>query len=108
MIQHPSPLSSDKTDLARHNVKAFTDDHLILGIPQGGFMLGIVIVLLSYFVTKILWLPVLVAALYYVPMYHVHRDDPRGLKIWVNVLASSTLVWEAGRRKPFQFTVLSY
>ena len=106
MTTQSSASSSEKSELAVKHVKAFTEDHLILGIPQGGFMLGSVVVVLSYVVTKMLWLPVVVAGLYYVPMYHVHRYDPRGLKIWMNVLASSTLVWEGGRRKPFRFTVL--
>ena len=103
----PAPSSPhDKTELAIKNVKAFSDDHLIVGIPQGLFMLGIAVMVTSYFVTKLLWLPVLMAGLYYTPMYHMHRDDPRGLQVWCHVVSSSTLVWEAGRRKPFRLTFL--
>ena len=97
----------DKTELAVRNVRAFHDDNLILGIPQGFFMGGIVVMVMSYLLFGFFWLPPVVALLYYAPLHAMHKDDPKGLTIWLAALSSRTLVWEAGRRKPFPLIVLS-
>ena len=97
----------DKTELAIRNVRAFHDDNVILGIPQGLFMGGIVVMVMAYLVFGLLWLPPVVAVLYYVPLHTMHKDDPKGLTIWLAALSTRTLVWESGRRKSFPLIVLS-
>ncbi len=97
----------DKTELAIRNVRAFHDDNVILGIPQGLFMGGLVVMVMAYLVFGLLWLPPVVAVLYYAPLHAMHKDDPKGLTIWLAALSSRTLVWESGRRTPFPLIVLS-
>ncbi len=97
----------DKTELAVRNVRAFHDDHLILGIPQGLFMGGMVVMVMAYLIMGVFWLPVVAGVAYYLPMYAMHKDDPKGLTIWVAALASRTLAWESGQRTPFPIIVLS-
>ncbi len=107
MSDHLTRSSREKTDIAVKNVKALTQDHLVVGIPQSLFMAGIVLMVLSYFVSKLLWLPIVVAVVYYLPMYHMHQGDSRGLTLWLAALSSSTVVWECGRRTPFPVTILT-
>lgn len=103
----PSHSSYDKTELAVRNVRAFHDDNLIVGIPQGFFMGGLVVMVVSYLVFGFFWLPPVMGVAYYVPMYAIHKEDPKGLDIWLGALSSRTLAWESGQRKPFPIIVLS-
>ena len=107
MSSSSSPQPYDKTELAIRNVRAFHDDNLILGIPQGLFMGGLVVMVMAYLIFSLFWLPLVVAMLYYVPLYAIHKDDPKGLTIWLAALSSRTLVWESGRRKSFPLIILS-
>jgi type IV secretory pathway VirB3-like protein len=97
----------DKTELAVRNVRAFHDDNLILGIPQGFFMGGIVVMVMSYLLFGFFWLPPVMGVAYYAPMYAMHKDDPKGFTIWMAALSSRTLAWESGTRTPFPIIVLS-
>ncbi|MDR4483123.1 MAG: hypothetical protein R3B95_07845 [Nitrospirales bacterium] len=102
MPTHASP-RYDKTELAVRNVRAFHDDNLILGNSARilyGWDRGHGHVLLCSL--GFVWLPAgRMGVAYYVPMYAMHKDDPKGFTIWMAALSSRTLAWESGHTKTF-------
>lgn len=59
-----------------------------------------------FFISK-WWTALIVALIYFPPMYAIHKDDPKALSIWRATLSDRTSGWEAGHVKRRVLVVLS-
>ncbi len=83
----------------------FTDVNTISSIPSGLFMLGIVVFVMSYMLSKSIVLTLILTIPYFVMMYTIHKDDVHGLKVWMACWGDKTVVWESGRSQELNFIV---
>ena len=92
----------NSVDNATRNRAVFNDVSMKAGMPTNLFLLGLVLCIGMYIVTRTLLVPLILAPAYFIPMYAIHKDDVRGLKIWLSVWSDNTNLWEAGTRKPIE------
>lgn len=96
-----------KTDsLAFKNHKVFTMQDEILGLPASVFIVGLGLSV-SLAVMLFWWMLFVTSLLYFPPMYHIHKDDPRGLKVWIRALQRRHTYWRAGRASARQLVIFS-
>jgi hypothetical protein len=77
------------------NRKVFTSSHLIFGLPSNVFLGGCALAVGVFFISTWYW-GVLLAAIYFPPMFSIHKDDPRALAVWKTTLSDRTAGWQAG------------
>lgn len=82
--------------------KIFSETNTLFGLPTGIFLFGILVVVGSYVIFKMLLLPPVIAFLYYMPMYKIHQDDIRGFHVWKSVIFDSAVHWESSTRKDIE------
>ncbi len=92
-------------DEATKNRAVFNDVSLMFGMPTGIFLLGVVMIVGMYASTRTFLAVFILAPLYYIPMYAIHKDDVRGLKVWLSVWNDSINQWECARRKPLNLVI---
>lgn len=93
------------SDLAFRNVKVFTLQGEIMGLPSKLFIMGLGLTLMFGFVVR-WWSAPLVAIAFFVPMYQIHKDDPLALEIWRRAMYRHCNYWQAGRRKALKLVKL--
>ena len=93
-------------DLAFRNVKVLTMEDEIWGLPAKIFMMGMALVA-SFSFIMFWWAGILVGIVYFVPMYEIHKEDPRAFEVWRRALIRSHNYWQAGRQKPTRLVILS-
>lgn len=89
----------DDDDLGVQNANVFLLVDTIMGMPSGIFMVGLLIPVLIYFITKTFLLTVLITICYYMVMFSIHKDDVHAFKIWKALLTSKTNSWFCGKYK---------
>jgi len=83
--------------LAVKNVKVFTTQDQILGIPSALFLLGLLCCLCVFVATT--WIcALLVAVVFYPMMWSMHRDNPKGFYVWFRAGFSNEVYWASGIR----------
>jgi hypothetical protein len=88
------------------NRKVFTTNHYIMGLPSKVALLGAATVVGTFFIGT-WYFALLVALIYFPPMFAIHKDDPRALDVWKTTLTDRTAGWEAGHVRRRLFIVLS-
>lgn len=78
------------------NRDAFTKQQTKLGMPTGIFMAGLLVVFGSYFLFKTFLAPILIGGLYYPLMIQIHKNDSRGLLVWLACVRDKQDCWQAG------------
>lgn len=76
------------------------------GMPTGLFLVGLILALFIYFVSRSFILSFAVAAIYFYIMQAIHKNDVHGFKVWMKCLSSNKLKWEAGRTTPIQLEII--
>ena len=82
------------------NRRVFNDVATLWGIPTGLVLFGLVLCVGLYAAVRSVFAVLIIAPAYFIPMYLAHKDDPRGLKIWLSVLGDNINQWQCARRKP--------
>jgi|GEM_PF-2405117 type IV secretory pathway VirB3-like protein len=100
MLNDPSKQKSAVSeDQGFENRRVFTSQSEIMGLPATLFFAGAGLVV-AFFVLIGWWAALLIGAVFFPPMYHIHREDPRGLQVWVRAMRRSNSLWGAGRLEP--------
>lgn len=94
-----------QVDGATKNRAVFNDVSTMAGMPTGLFLLGVVLCVGMYAATRTFFAILILAPAYFIPMYAIHKDDVRGLKIWLSVWNDNVNLWESARRKPIHIVV---
>ncbi len=104
-MDHQQNNDPRSVDNATKNRAVFNDVSMMAGMPTSLFLLGLVLCIGMYAATRTFLTVLILAPAYYIPMYAIHKDDVRGLKIWLSVWNDNTNLWEAGTRKPIHLFV---
>lgn len=89
----------DDDELGVKNANVFLTVDTILGMPSSIFMVGLLVPILIYFITKSFLLTLLIGTCYYIIMFSIHKDDVHAFKIWKALLTSKTNTWFCGKYK---------
>lgn len=96
---------ADQRGLQNAKVLTLTDE--FLGLPSKIFISGLALAIgLGATVHFILGL--IIALAYFPAMYHVHKDDPKGLAVWRAAILRKESYWVAGRQKQTKLILLSH
>ena len=96
---------ADKQELGLKNVKVFTTTDEIAGLPSGIFMAGLGMSI-GLAVAVQWWALFIVAPIYYPAMYAIHKDDPKGFKVWMRAYQRKGNYWAAGKTKSISLQIL--
>jgi type IV secretory pathway VirB3-like protein len=99
------PNSKNKNELAIKNRKILTENHLILGMPAVLFMIGVCVPVVSFIVFRSFIAAVFLGAAFFAPMLAIHKNDPKGLKVWIACIMDSTSRWSAGSRSRIDLVI---
>ncbi len=84
-----------REDLAFKNVKVLTMEDEIWGLPAKIFVMGMTMVLSVSFIL-FWWAGPIVGMAYFIPMYEIHKDDPRAFDAWRRAMVRKHNYWQAG------------
>lgn len=105
MDQHDEQNAREDYKQGVRNRKIFTTTDDILGLPSSVFV-GCGAVLFGTFLL-FTWQAALIMAFVLMPgMYHIHKDDPRALSLWIDVLFQRHHSFEAGTATQRQLIIL--
>lgn len=94
-----------RADALQH-VQIFNDEGLTYGIPSKLFWLGFIISLTISFMLKWYVGPVF-AAVYFLSMYEIHKDDPKAISAWVDAaLNRRKEIWVTGLHKQRKLKII--
>lgn len=96
---------SSRFSQATKNRGILTSVNTISGIPSGLFITGLMGSVALYFLFKSFFVAISIGAAYFILMYAIHKDDVRGLEVWLVCIREKTLCWEAGRSKKINFSI---
>lgn len=85
-------------DSANKNRAVFNDVSIIAGMPAGLFLLGIVMCVGMYAASRTVFAVLIIGPAYFIPMYSIHKNDLRGLQVWLSIFNDSVNTWECARR----------
>lgn len=105
MDEHDEQNSREDYRQGARNRKVFTTTEFSLGLPNNVLM-GCGAVLLGTFVL-FTWYATIIMGLVLMPvMFHIHKDDPRALTLWKDVMLQRYNSYEAGTSTRRQLVVL--
>jgi hypothetical protein len=93
-------------EIETKNRDVFNKVHTVRSIPSNLFVFGLVAAIAIYFLFKSFVIAAGFVVGYYTLMYQIHKNDVKGLKIWLACVFDKTVVWEAGRRKALALFVV--
>lgn len=89
------------------NREAFTKPALKMGIPSTLFMFGVLVSFGSYFLFKTFLAPLVLGTFYFSLMFRIHRNDSKGLAVWLACWADGSSGWEAGSINDIDIKVIN-